>query len=669
MLKTDKTKLELIRLEGIRILITKKIPEIELKKILKDILDIESKDCYETLKRLKRYQLIKIIEHSHIITTQDIENSYDQFRYGLKPGFTIFNFSKLELDKFNFENVNIEINNILNKISYLEDAKFKNLKLKNIQEIKDDTYEFSFIYLSKYTYISEEDEPNYIYELKDCFVWVNLNSKFIAIKNCPNDIQNKLLMCFSQILKVSLYNIKITKKLISEVFNGKIKKGTFIKPDAKEDEVSKITISDEELYKKKMYTDDVSSYDMYNTFLNEHLDEKTNSTLGINCTAGKIYLTKNVNASQFRNWSIDVINKIINYLNNIQNCKELDIFESRNILANTKYTTNSKKIIEKICYNIFLYLNTGETSFLIEENGTTINRILKNKFYVSFFGKCEICNEESKVYCNNCNKSNLQLVGDEIFCLECGKKISSIICDEGHVINSFNIENVIKLIPSSEFVEEINNLLFTNFGVKLNGSFIIGENYLNIHIYKSGYMLDYTKIMDFKNICQIDISDFDYFICKYKEIKEKCKKCSNFHCTKCINTDDECIMKLFVGFGDYRPTPHQGQEFGDVNFEIIYEDNKKYNFVGIAKSRTSTGILNISSKEGREMIQQIISMSRDKRVDVIGAICPSKFHDQIKQDLRYIANVTKTKIVILDDIFMCKLLKYKINKNELNEKK
>lgn len=38
-----------------------------------------------------------------------------------------------------------------------------------------------------------------------------------------------------------------------------------------------------------------------------------------------------------------------------------------------------------------------------------------------------------------------------------------------------------------------------------------------------------------------------------------------------MTTNDLCIMKLFIGFGDYRPTPHQGQEFGDVNFEITYE--------------------------------------------------------------------------------------------------
>ena len=116
MLKIDKTKLELIRLEGIRSLIINKISKHELTNILKNDLKIDSKDCFESLKKLKRYQLIKIIEKSSKITSQDIENSYEQFRYGLKPGFTIFNFSKSNIDILNVESVTLEINSMLDKI-------------------------------------------------------------------------------------------------------------------------------------------------------------------------------------------------------------------------------------------------------------------------------------------------------------------------------------------------------------------------------------------------------------------------------------------------------------------------------------------------------------------------------------------------------------------------
>ncbi len=659
MIKSDKTKLELIRLDGIRHLIISKISENELNEIIKREFKIDSGHSYETLKKLNRYQLIKIIENGNKINSDDINASYEQFRYGLKPGFTIFSFLKSLIKTIDINSVSSYISEKLNEIYYLEDSKYKNLKLKNVLKIDNNTYEFSYVYLSKYTYISESDEPNYIYELKDCFVWLNLENKFIAIKNCPNDIQNKLINIFSQLLNSSLYNIKITRKLIKEVFNGDIKKGTFVKPDANDDEVAKITISDDKLSKKRIFQNDVSSYDMSNTFLDEQLDDNTKSTLGINCKAGKIYLTKNVNATQFRKWSINSINKITSYLNNIQNCNEAEIFESRNILANTKYNKDVKNILENICYNIFLSISTGETSFIIKDNIIDINEKLDKKFYLSLFGFCDICGEETKMYCTQCNSSNLKVIKNKIICLDCGENATCFLCDEGHTVYFNDIYKLMKLIPTREFVDEINNLLFVNFNTRLDGTFVIEDNHLNIHQNLSGQIFDYSLIEEFKPILGVNVENVKDVLNKFNNIKEKCKKCNNYNCSICENTSDVCIMKLFVGFGDYRPSPHQGQEFGDVNFKITYADGKNYNFVGIAKSKPKSGILNLSDKGSREMIQQILSMSRDKRVKLIGAICPARFHDQLRQELYYLANITKVKLVILDDVFMSKLLVYK----------
>ena len=658
MIKSDKTKLELIRLDGIRSLIVNKINEEQLIEIIKQEFNLDSKKCYETLKKLNRSQLIKIIDKSNIISSNDIDETYEQYRYGLKPGFTIFTFLNSGLSEINSNEINKKIENKLVGLHYFEDSKFKSLTLKNIMEIRDNTFEFSFTYLSKYTYINDSDEPDYIYELKDCFVWVNLKNNFLAIKNCPNDIQNKLLNLFSNILNVSLYNIKITQKLINEVFNGKIKKGTFIKPDATDEEVTKIIIADDELTKKKIYQDGVSSYDMSNTFLDEQLDDSTKSTLGINCKSGKIYLTKNVNATQFRNWSINSINRIINYLNDINNCKEKDIFQSRNILSNTNYSSDEKSIIENICYNIFLYINTGETSFLMQKDVIVIKTKLKSKFYTTLFGFCDICKEETQLFCPKCNRSNLKLIKDSICCMECEENITTFLCDEGHNIYGKNLVDIIRLLPNREFIDEINGYLLTNFGIRLEGSFVLEGNHLNIHKYSSGEILDYTKIEEFKKIQEINIINIKDQLDKYNKIKEKCRKCSNEECSICTNNTNLCIMKLFIGFGNYRPSPHQGQEFGDVNFKITYEGKKEYNFVGIAKSRPKSGVLNLSDHASREMIQQILTMSRDKRVDVIGAICPAKFHDQLRQELYYLAKITKVRIIILDDIFMSKLLIY-----------
>ena len=88
---------------------------------------------------------------------------------------------------------------------------------------------------------------------------------------------------------------------------------------------------------------------------------------------------------------------------------------------------------------------------------------------------------------------------------------------------------------------------------------------------------------------------------------------------------------------------------------------KMMQFVGIAKSNCN---LTRSSKEAREMLQQILVASQDKqRIGIIGAICPTKFDEQLEKDIEYLAKCTQSKIVILDDIFMEKQLK---NYNTIN---
>ena len=53
------------------------------------------------------------------------------------------------------------------------------------------------------------------------------------------------------------------------------------------------------------------------------------------------------------------------------------------------------------------------------------------------------------------------------------------------------------------------------------------------------------------------------------------------------------------------------------------------------------------------MLQQILVASQDKqRIGIIGAICPAKFDEQLEKDIEYLSKCTKSKIVILDDIFM-----------------
>ena len=143
-----------------------------------------------------------------------------------------------------------------------------------------------------------------------------------------------------------------------------------------------------------------------------------------------------------------------------------------------------------------------------------------------------------------------------------------------------------------------------------------------------------------------------------QEIKEKCRKSDNKECNSCtLSKKHICMMKLFSTNPMYRPSPHQAGEFGDVNFTVTL-NGYPCELVGIAKSaQKNKDVLTLSEAPGRDMLQQIFSASHDNRIGILAAICPMRFHDQLIEELRYIAKLTKKPIVILDDMFMARQYK------------
>lgn len=94
--KQTRTKLDMIRIEGICKMLLANIEHDELKRKIEVVTkSTEIKDAKSAIYRLSRSQLIKIIELSpNSITSNDIEHAYEHYRYGLKPGFTLYYIGK-----------------------------------------------------------------------------------------------------------------------------------------------------------------------------------------------------------------------------------------------------------------------------------------------------------------------------------------------------------------------------------------------------------------------------------------------------------------------------------------------------------------------------------------------------------------------------------------------
>lgn len=670
-------KLELVQINGIANLLLSKCDLDVLELRVNNIRNVEIKDVKKAVHRLSRKELIEIIQISSEINDDDITKVYELNRYGLRPGFTICYLGDKcrKLDKDEIKSVLVEQ---LAEVEYEEDEQYKQIAFRSIEAITNDTIEISLSYLAKHSYLSEEEKPEYIYEYKETFVWINISEGYLAFKTAPNKIVNQMKNIFSRLFSTKINLICLTRRMIDEIFGeNRLKKGTYYKPNASDNEAQKVTISDSNLSEKPNVRSAFGAYDMTASSLEEDVNEEISSTLGINCKKGRIYLSKNLNASDFRAWSVKRIKDIIHYINGV-NLESKEAFEVMNPMDNrvwTKYTVPQKNILSKILFCIYCMKKNNIDSLNLECTTSEILLKCDKLFMEEFMYELDENDDFGIASCADCGSTKFCISKNrKLTCKSCGNQQDGTydIQDESGQIHSFlGIEKLVTLIPSNELIQAIVTSLNDSFDCKLeeNETFYIRDGILSLLQNEAdGGHVNINELIELDKVNNIEISieERTDLLNQYNTIKEKCASHKNDACNVCSYEKRRCIMSLFSVF-NFRPSPHQNSEFGDVNFSVTYE-GKKQRLVGIAKSKNGNDTLSVSTKEAREMIQQTLTMSHDKRADIIAVICPMRFHPQLQVELEYIGKVTGKKIIYFDDEFMARLLKYNIMLEKSNKK-
>lgn len=314
----QKIKLASMQIKGIRWMIW---DNIEKEHIESRLLQIKGQSTTNDLTKLvnsqSRATLIQLIEHSPEITVSIIDSAYEKYRYGLKPGFTLFWAKRKDIKTVSQEELASKIQEYLSTLPYGDDNKYKKLEYSSIIKFGD-TYEISLSYLQRFNYINAEGEFTFIYMMKECFAWVGINKNFIAMNNIPEVLMNSLKKFFSRLYSADITNIKITNKLLEKVFsNDNAKRVTKHNSNPPENQLEKITVADSKLSEKMSFIPaGYENYDVTNTQYIEEIDGTMTGTLGVNCNKGKMYLSKSLTSSQFRTWSTRRINDIIGYFQN-----------------------------------------------------------------------------------------------------------------------------------------------------------------------------------------------------------------------------------------------------------------------------------------------------------------------------------------------------------------
>jgi hypothetical protein len=481
MTSKQRTKLELIRIEGICRMLLSKIDEGVLSEIVENVTHASSPDIRKGIFKLPRYQLIEVITRlGSAITENDIDEAYEQYRYGLKPGFTLYSINS-KSKRIGEATAYTEISTSLSQIPYEPDESIKSITAKAHNKISTSVIEYSFSYLNKHNYLTEKEEPAFVYEYEECFVWIDVKNGFLAIKNVPDKVSTHLNRAFSRAYEIQFTNIKLTKSLIRDIFgDDKIKKGAFIKPNASIDEAEKLTVADSRFSEKQAVQNSVSGYEMTGTYLTEVVGENENNTLGINCEKGKLYLTQNVSATVFREWSVNRIEAIIAYLSDGADFSNFNVFQAKNIMDDGIWSDLSlpqKKGIEKICYSVYVACKNKQDSYIVDTTTAELKRALNTFFYVGIKSSCSQCDEPFIPRCV-CGSAILSVTkNDKLLCTACGEIIDTIVCEEGHQQKALNISEVLLLYPTNRLLRKIITSLKIHLTLNLRvaSTFIMGN--------------------------------------------------------------------------------------------------------------------------------------------------------------------------------------------------
>lgn len=678
-------KLQSMQIKGIRNMIWSNVDKQNIENRLLNIKNQSSTDDIEKLVNSQsRATLIKLIEMSYEITNNMIDDAYEKYRYGLKPGFTLFWAKGYDKSSINQNSLEISLKDFISRVNYDDNAKYKNLKFVAITEFEN-IYEISFSYLQRFNYINEDGEFTYTYFMKECFVWVGISQNFIAINNMPDVLMNTLKSFFSKLYGADITNIKITNSLLDDVFSSdKAKRVTKHNSNPPENQLEKVTFSDPNLSEKQeCIPSGYENYNVTNTQYAEQIDENTIGTLGLNCNKGKLYLSKSLTSTQFRNWSIGRIQDIIGYYQQAKDIS-MDVIVGYNMFSSDEWgKLNSSKIdiLNNIAYSIINCKKSNITSFPFDLDTYDVYSEFHDLFSAKIRFTCEQCEEKAIAYCSKCESSNLSITkkfSPKIVCNDCSHSQSNVFsfnCEQGHVNVFHNINDIIELSSTDEFTEKLIGTLklyYNDLSFSKNEYFVISNGNIELCSSPDYEKLKPSDIYDFAGIINKTLDNdeekLNKILCLLNEkcnnpTIEKCKSCKNKICS-CLN-DIGCLIKLFDGFEGYTPQPHQGHEFGDISM-LIKINNENKTFLGIAKSVSAKAKkVTKSSKIGREIIQQSLDAFANARTDVIGIIYPHLLDDQLKYLLYHNAKLNNKSLVILDYDFMIRLLDKYISDNQI----
>lgn len=670
-MQSNLAKLRHVRLNGIRNLLSKSVPEEALKNRLAAVTSRTIEDVRRTLETLTAHDLIRLVAACPEITEERINTLWEEYRYGDRPSLYLL-LTKPRADKYRQpDNMVDELNANLPSFEDEEEGPLvKNVQFLDQEELGSSVVEFRYRYEHRIDYIDPTNEQaRHVYELRYSFCWVGLADDFLIMHGAPETVRRWVMTAVESVFHFTAFRPLLHKSLVDRLFNRDQRRRVSLQhPNPSENRFRKVTFSDSERG-VGVLPPEYSDYDIPSSLYTELIeagDRPLTSSLGINTKEAKIYLTRPIQATVLRRWGLVLIRRVLPFLKAVE---QVAVAEGINVLTQQaapvlrRYQLKVRPFIASLSQLLAQSVAAGGVPVRHDLPLAELARALGSDILTRLEYTCAQCGQDTTVTCPCCQYPlDVRFEGGDpkSYCVRCGGEVDPssqpVFCEEGHSHRFDDVAAHIIAFPSTtlnDVVAEIVNRYFPGVSYSSADSyFMLASDRLILLRGQQRVVIQPNQIQEFKDLPELDSI---VRLQAVQKLQEKCRFSTHESCQVCATQRSiPCLLKLFAGEGGFLPHPHHGAEFGDVDCNVTIE-GRQVLMQGIAKSGRAKNIT-LSSGTGREILEQGLSGLSDNRVDLLAVIAPATFDGQLTSHLRMLAQKFGKQLVFWNGEALARLL-------------
>ncbi len=396
---------------------------------------------------LRQAELIRKVDEMPGITEADIQNLYENYRYGRRLSFYLYLLpdgltqpALPELQAVLDELATLSLPDLLDQITAGKDYELETSPNQVIlldEEELDGYREIRFRYYITHRFLNSEEEPDHVLQSRYGFLWLDLNLGYLAILSRDERVNRLLTRALSHSLQAIPLPVRFPKELLDKHFSiEKAKRLSYYDPGSG----VRRSISGQGLWRK--FASEIMAreqqYARPSSLYDEIIAEGVISGVGVTASKGKIYLTKTLPTSVVRDWARRRLPDLMRDLKALRQDQPETFDRSTDAMNRMRLPSPGKAALVAIVEALLQTERDQVTSVDLSMTAFEMYNALAGKYFDPYLrAQCLACDESAEL-CPYCENRYLEFEKKDVRCKNCGQTVSNkesvaLRCMNGHI--------------------------------------------------------------------------------------------------------------------------------------------------------------------------------------------------------------------------------------------